>query len=129
MTRDMDVIRTLLLRLEGRYRGTGVYNYSYGDQDLAIEGIEPLAITYNLGLAIDAGFVKGSERGSGSFLIEGLTWSGHDFLDSVRDEEIWRRTKEGVSLAGGFTFDLMKALARGYIRKKVENLTGISLDG
>lgn len=57
--------------------------------------MKPLAIAYNLGLAIDAGFVNGREAGGGSFLLEGLTWSGHDFLDSVRDDEIWRRTKEG----------------------------------
>lgn len=127
MTRDMDVIRTLLLRLEGRYKGIGTLIFDHGDEELAIEGVDPLAVTYNLGLLVEAGFVKGRVTATGDFMMEGMTWLGHDFLDSVRDEEIWRRTKEGVSLAGGFTFDLVKALAKGFLRKKVENLTGIDL--
>lgn len=127
MTRDMDVIRTLLLRLEARYKGIGTLIFSHGDEELAIEGGDPLAVTYNLGLLVEAGFVKGRVTATGDFMMEGMTWSGHDFLDSVRDEEIWRRTKEGVSLAGGFTFDLVKALAKGFLRKKVESLTGIDL--
>lgn len=128
MTRDMDVIRTLLLRLEGRYKGIGTLIFDHGDEELAIEGVDALAVTYNLGLLVEAGFVNGRVTGTGDFMMEGMTWSGHDFLDSVRDDEIWRRTKEGVGLAGGFTFDLMKALAKGYITKKVETLTGMNLN-
>lgn len=128
MTRDMDVIRTLLLRLEGRYKGIGTLIFDHGDEELAIEGVDPLAVTYNLGLLVEAGFVKGRVTATGDFMMEGMTWSGHDFLDSVRDDEIWRRTKEGISLAGGFTFDLMKALAKGYVRKKVEGMTGVDLN-
>lgn len=127
MTRDMDVIRTLLLRLEGRYKGIGTLVLDHGDEELAIEGVDPLAVTYNLGLLVEAGFVKGRVTATGDFMMEGMTWSGHDFLDSVRDEEIWRRTKDGVSAAGGFTFDLVKALSKGFIKKKVESLTGIEL--
>ena len=127
MTRDMDVIRILLLRLEGRYKGIGTLVFDHGDEELAIEGVDPLAVTYNLGLLVEAGFVKGRVTATGDFMMEGMTWSGHDFLDSVRDEEIWRRTKDGVSAAGGFTFDLVKALSKGFIKKKVESLTGIEL--
>jgi hypothetical protein len=29
-----------------------------------------------------------------------LTWNGHEFLDAVRDDEVWRRTKEGARKAG-----------------------------
>lgn len=123
----MDVIRTLLLRLEGRYKGIGTLIFDHGDDELAIEGVDPLGVTYDLGLLAEAGFVKGRVTATGDFMMEGMTWSGHHFLDSVRDDEIWRRTKEGVSLAGGFTFDLVKALAKGFVRKKVEGLTGIDL--
>lgn len=127
MTRDMDIIRTLLLKLESRYKGVGTLSFGYGDEELAIEGVDTLAILYNLGLLVDARFVKGRVTATGEFMMEGMTWAGHDFLDSVRDEEIWRRTKEGVTAAGGFTFDLVKALAKGFLQKKVEGLTGIDL--
>ena len=57
-----------------------------------------------------------------------LTWDGCDFLDSVRDDEIWRQTKDGVTKAGGFSLDLMKALAKGLIKKQIETHTGVELD-
>lgn len=127
MKRDMELVRTLLLRLESQHRGVGVIVFDYGDEELAVDGYEPATIMGHLGLIVDAGLAHGRLGGTGSFSFDGLTWSGHDFVDNVRDEEIWRRTKEGVSLAGGFTFDLMKGLAKGFVRKKIETLTGIDV--
>jgi hypothetical protein len=63
-----------------------------------------------------------------SITFAGLTWAGHDFLDSVRDSEIWRATKEGAQKAGGFSLELLAALAKGLIKKKIEQHTGIQLD-
>jgi hypothetical protein len=57
-----------------------------------------------------------------------LTPRGHDFLDSVRDPAIWHETKEGVKKAGGFTLELLGALAKGLVVKKIEHHTGIKLD-
>jgi len=57
-----------------------------------------------------------------------LTWCGHEFLDEVRDNEIWRKTKDGAQSAGSFSFDLLKSLARGFAKKQIEDYTGIKLD-
>lgn len=56
-----------------------------------------------------------------------LTWAGHDFIDSVRDPETWAKTKKTAAGAGGFTVDLLKDLAKGLIKKKIEEHTGIKL--
>lgn len=48
-------------------------------------------------------------------------------LLKLEDEDIWNKTKEGALAAGGFSFDLVKDLAKGFIRKKVETLTGVDL--
>lgn len=127
MKRDMDVIRTLLLKVEARHRGMGTVTFDYADEDISIEGRHPTEICGHLTLLVEAGFVRGRVTTSGEFMLDGVTWSGHDFIDSVRDEEVWRRTKEGVNLAGGFTFDLMKGLARGFLKKKIQDLTGIEM--
>ena len=57
-----------------------------------------------------------------------LTWSGHEFLNTIRDTEVWSLTKTGVEKAGGFSFDLVAALAKGYIKTKIEYQTGVKLD-
>ncbi len=56
-----------------------------------------------------------------------LTWEGHDFLDSVRDPKIWAKTKDGALAAGGFTVDLLKDLAKGFVKKQIEERTGVTL--
>jgi Hypothetical protein (DUF2513) len=56
-----------------------------------------------------------------------LTWEGHDFLDAIRDPEIWCKTKSGAEEVGSFTFDLLKELAVGLIKTKIEQHTGVKL--
>jgi Hypothetical protein (DUF2513) len=63
----------------------------------------------------------------GSYVINGLTWAGHDFLDSIRDPKIWEKTKKGAEAAGGFTVDLLKDLAKGLVKKQIEEYTGVKL--
>ena len=56
-----------------------------------------------------------------------LTWAGHDFLDSIRDPIVWSKTKKGAMEAGGFTFDLLKDLAKGFLKKQIEERTEVAL--
>ena len=57
-----------------------------------------------------------------------LTWAGHGFLDAVRDPEIWVETKRSASVAaGGFTMDLLRDLATNFIKKKIEDVTGVEI--
>jgi hypothetical protein len=89
---------------------------------------------YHVELLLDRGLVKAlclQELGvhpADNFMDARLTWEGSDFIGSVRDEELWRKTKEGAVQAGGFTFDLVKALAKGLVKQKIEHHTGIKLD-
>ena len=130
MKRDMDLIRELLLRLEVLpVRPGRPLQITPDDETLRVVGYDTTQIEYHLSLVGEAGFIDdGGVRpwvGTG-FL--GLTWSGHDFLDSVRDPAIWKATKEGANEAGGFSVDLLRALAKGLIKKQIEKHTGISLD-
>ena len=53
--------------------------------------------------------------------------AGHDFLDAVRDPEIWVRTRKGAEHVKGFTLDLLKDLAKGFLKKQLEEYTGVRL--
>jgi DNA-binding transcriptional ArsR family regulator len=129
MKRDMGLIRLLLLRLEELDQdGQSVYHFREGDPDIDIEGYSWEQISYHYDLADEAGLVDmGSDGIMNGFLFRRLTWAGHDFVDAVRDEEIWRKTKEGALAAGGISIDLVKDLAKGFVRKNIEKLTGIEL--
>jgi hypothetical protein len=56
-----------------------------------------------------------------------LTWAGHDFVDAVRDPDIWRKTKNGVEATGSFTFEILRDLAKGFIKTKIKEHTGVEL--
>jgi hypothetical protein len=91
-----------------------------------MSGEEADQLAGRLDLLEQGGFVGNEARlGAGSYLIKAITWAGHDFLDSVCDPKIWEKTKSGAEAASGFTADLLKDLAKGFIQKQVEEYTGV----
>ncbi|RAN42504.1 hypothetical protein RB25_25920 [Herbaspirillum rubrisubalbicans] len=127
--RDMDLIRALLLKLESLEMSYGdVFSIMPDSSEVAIAGYSDDAIGYHLSLLRERGLIDspGSQPMLG-ITYAGLTWDGHDFLDAVRDPEIWKKTKEGARSAGGFSIDLLRDLAKGLIRKQIEEYTGVKM--
>ena len=132
MRREMDLIRELLLKLEALDVPPGVLVSIYPSApELAVEGFSADEISHHLRMLENGGMLEGPARGSfgldGSLLFKQLTWEGRDFLDSVRDPKTWTKTKEGAHAAGGFTVDLLKDLAKGFVKKQIEERTGVQL--
>ncbi len=61
------------------------------------------------------------------WIFRQLTWQGHDFIDAVRDPEVWRRTKDGAPKVGGWTFGLIKDLGTAYVKHLVKERLGLDL--
>lgn len=124
MKRDMDLVREILLQVE---------SHNSPDEELEnlkVEGFDDLLIFYHVHLLSDAGLLWATEaRAIGIYEWSpiALTWAGHEFLDSIRDPEIWEKTKNSARSAGGFTMDLLKDIAKGFFKKKIEEHTGVSL--
>jgi hypothetical protein len=133
MRRDMDLVRELVLRIEAFPAPDGPLD-SYWQLDasqpaMKFEGYTDAEVNYHVRLLAQAGFLVGVKElgGSSDVMAKGLSWSGHDFAASVRDPEIWHATKEGAKKVGGFSVDLLVALAKGFIKKKIEDHTGVKL--
>lgn len=104
MRRDLDLIREILLAVEAN--GPGVQAdcldfHREREDDLTIA-----ATGYHVDLMLDAGFVVGQTYASNgtAYLdwdIARLTHDGADYLDSVRDPEVYRQTKKGLAKVGG----------------------------
>lgn len=132
MRRDMDLIRELLLKLEALDVPPGSLTTIYpGEPELSVEGFSSDAVSHHLRMLESGGMLEGPDDGAfsadGALLFWELTWKGRDFIDSVRDPETWAKTKKGALAAGGFTVDLLKDLAKGLIKKQIEERTGIQL--
>jgi hypothetical protein len=130
MKRDMDLIRQLMLKLEAiPLQAGGIYHIEPHDPEISVEGYDNDTIAYHLSLIKDAGLVdSGNVNPMVGIGYRGFTWAGHDFIDSVRDPEIWQKTEGALKHAGGFTLDFAKALAKGFIKKKIEQHTGVDLE-
>ena len=120
--RNLEIIRELLLKAEAMpidandEFNTGIVDLI--DQVTADEG-------YHLILMQDAGLIEGREVNIGLFRI---TNSGHDYLDAIRDSGIWSKTKQVVAETGGSaSLDIVKSLAIGFLKTKIEKHTGIAL--
>lgn len=114
MKRNMDLVRLLLMRSEGD-----------ADAATACEkfGVDERA--YHVQLLIDAGLVEGFVRRDqkGAFtgaVVSRLTWAGHDFLQSVRDDTLWNKAKKHVLKPGAsWTFDILKEWAKNELKLKL----------
>jgi hypothetical protein len=129
MQRNMDLIRELLLKLEALpMRPGGTVDITPDAEEIAVPGYDSNQIGYHLTQIRKAGYID--EGGSHPMVGIGfhcLTPAGHDFLDSVRDPETWAKTKKAAARAGGFTIDILRDIAKGFIKKQIEEKTGIKL--
>ncbi len=116
MKRDMDLIREILLRVEQSKSPPS-------DIDLDIPEYDDNEITYNIGLLFKAGLVEAIDASSSSgnhYLITGITWDGHEFLDASRNNDVWTKTKEYIaSKGGGMTFDVLKQLLTKFLSEQM----------
>ena len=124
MTRDLDLIRQLLLDLEAFEQRPGGISHLTG-QNFDIEGYNADQINYHLDLINEAGFVEGGgARPMVGIGFRRLTWAGHDFVDATRDKSVWTKTKETASRGGGFTVDLLVGIAKEIIKQNLGKLAG-----
>ena len=122
--RDMDLIRDILLVTENNCEADSFYTF----EDGLFAGFTEEEIYMHSKLLFEKGFLRKTPQTlSYSVCVSGLTWEGYDFLDSVRDPEIWRKTKETANKAGGFTIDILGGIAKGLIKTQVEKYTGVEL--
>ncbi|MGJ8626150.1 MAG: DUF2513 domain-containing protein [Sulfitobacter sp.] len=55
-----------------------------------------------------------------------VTWAGHAYIDAVRDDDIWAKTKTAVAETGGnASLEIVRELAKGFLKKKISDHTGI----
>jgi len=121
MKRDFELIRKLLLFFEDKQSPEHV-------EVPPIDGYDKSTIKYHLVLLHDAGLlrcepIKSSTSDRVIYVIPfDLTWDGHEFLDKVRNETVWRKILEVIASKGGsVAFSVVNELATRYAMELVKN--------
>jgi len=93
MKRDLDLIRRILLALED-------------EKPDSLTGENQELVSYHIQLLLDAEYVQGMviwdrETKPQGYVVQRITMSGYDYLDSVRDLKVWKETKSLLEKVGG----------------------------
>ena len=108
MKRDWEIIRELLQKTEDSSENLQLKDFSEDNTE---------KYSYHVELLIEAELVSGEmKRAIGRpiphFTIKRLTWEGHEFLDSIRSDTVWSKTKSLMKeKALGMSFNIIKTAA------------------
>lgn len=126
MKRDWDTVREILMRLETK----GPQEHSLRLSSFP-EGRRE-EISYHVELLEEAGLMYGhmsKQLGTGphDFAAVRLTWRGHELLDAIKNDTVWKKTKESfISKGLSMTFDLLRSVAISFaiesLKKSVPGL-------
>jgi hypothetical protein len=90
--------------------------------DPKIEGHSETEISYHIALLDDAGLLHGTDRsaiGVFRWSAGALTWEGHEFVESARDEKAWKEALAIAEKAGtGTVFELVKKALATVLAKR-----------
>jgi hypothetical protein len=118
MQRDMDLTREILLNLAADDELDGMEGKQYGaPESMGISGHSAEEVGYHLRLLIQAGYLTEIGEIETMPVLYGLTWNGHEFLDNIRDETIWRRTKARLKGLPSAALAVVASIAEAEIKK------------
>jgi hypothetical protein len=123
MKLDKDLVREILLAVEASDHDPR------GWMTLDLPGHNLQELSYHVQLLDEAGFIEAQELSSNDgyeWQPKRLTYEGHEFLNTVRDDEIWRRTKETATKVGAASVQALFAIATAAVKQKLAE-HGISL--
>ena len=94
MKRDLDLIRRILMDIQSMPAGEARQEITYAGE------YDPATIAEHVALLIESDLIKGEMLNifgnTDQFMITGLTWKGHDFIDAAKNEHIWAKAKKTV---------------------------------
>ena len=122
----MELCRLILFKIEDEYKSTALSN-------LQIDGYDIEIIAYHCDLLFEAGLIKSYKPTYASdkiyfFSVGALTWEGHDFLDKIRENTMWNRTKNRIKEnALPMTLEVIKTIATSLINDQLSGYLNGSL--
>ena len=119
MTRDMELIRRILLEIKSRKNAK--------PRQVSLDGIEQSTLLRHVEMLCRSGFVEtqgdihySSMIGEPDMiLVTDMSWAGHDFLAVLENEGVWNKLKSSISPANlaSMPLDVMKTVGVGLLTK------------
>lgn len=111
MKRDPQLARDILLQIEERSDGITIMDLTFPDRSSE-------EVSYQVMIMAQGGLIEArdfSDPVGLDWRPRTLTWEGHEFLDAVRNESVWKKIKQAATeKGGGIAFEVLKTLAIKY---------------
>ena len=119
MKLNYDCVRSVLLTVEK----SKTIDEELNINPLAVETIfeqlpkyEDNEILYTIEKLKEAGYINAALHFAAGHFIDGtvssITYSGHEYLDNIREPEVWRKVKTMLKNAGAITLPLISQAAQ-----------------
>ncbi len=118
MKRDPNILREVMLFLETVPSDTKVFGHSIRE---ALPDVDPFDLGDYVEQLREIGFILGTvhfnqRQCQPKIIVDRITSSGHDFIETVRNDSVWLKVKDGVLETGKawtiqMLFDYAKAVA------------------
>ena len=70
-------------------------------------------------------FTRTARDLSGTYRVIDITPKAHEFLENIRSDTVWKKTKETASSAGSLSIEILKTCASAVISEIVKKRLGI----
>lgn len=120
MKLDIDCVRDVLLEFE-EFPVSCLTPYDFKK---SIKKHGETAVEYTLAKLNEAGYIRADIRTfqNGQYEYYGIfdiTFSGHQFLEKIRDHKVWSKTKSVAGAVGSRAFDIIAQIATSVITEIV----------
>ncbi|MCP3806453.1 DUF2513 domain-containing protein [Paenibacillus sp. Lou8.1] len=127
MKLNKDCIRDLLLAVESEPFGNEVTKHTFNSNPFT----EPYSfeeIIYTTQRLIEANYINAQVQYAGdevhNFYISSLTWEGHQFLDNIRDNGVWKKSKDIASRFSSVSISMLSSIASNVIAQIIKKQIG-----
>lgn len=117
------LVRKILFEIEEKHIDNNLV-------DLEIQGYDLNTVAFHCNILFDAGFLDyyhaiKPDSGLCGFVVGGLTWDGCEFLDKIRSETVWIKTKETIVSKGlPMVLDVVKDVSSSIVSALVKGALG-----
>ena len=117
MQRNMDLVRTILMRIEESPSG-------WAEHPFGIAGFTPEQVGYHAHIMMEDGLIEGVDitrmGGKGpEAMPQALTWKGHEFLDLARDQKRWNQAKAQIGKVGSAPLSVWAKVLNDLVLKEL----------
>lgn len=124
MKLNNDCVRDLLLFIEGN---TSVNNI-ISIRNIELNSYDNEDLVYTAMKLEEAGYIKAKISkfldGSADVYVTELTWNGHKFLDNIRDDGVWKTTKEKISKFSSVSLSIIENVASQVLTNLINQQLG-----